>query len=509
MKKLYIIIISLFLTIFSSAQTYYQIGLPGTDATAVIQNPAGNFVVAGYTFVTGTNADVLLYEIDAISGTVIRSKQFSSTNLDLPYSICNTPDGNYLVTGYTTVTTTDNDLFVAKVDTGFNPIWYRQMGVAGSNSNDYGNSVEVLNSGIYAVTGTIALGGSAKPSIIYLNDSGNVINEFHLNTNQFASPNFKAKYLQNGTFGFIHLTNDLCIVDTSGVILKNDSSNFGIYTTDMLRNPNGDYVVLYSNYGGLQGGSAVLCIYDSSGSNLLMSTKLSITGNDVEPKQVLMDNGDYLISANAVNLGSGASNGVLFKVTSAGNLIWSRKYTSIGVGASSINSLMIASDGNYVVAGSEGLFPNTALYIVKMDSSGNVCQSVNVSISMALPVKNTVTTHSINVGTTQVISTTFPSVIATSDSTIILCTSISGVEEFTDYTYSHYPNPANDVLFYESTFSGESIGTIYSFDGKVVLTQRLNTKAQINIHSLSSGVYMFRINDSSGKLISVQKFLKN
>src|SRR5436190_8290390 len=224
MKKIYILIISLFIVIAASAQSYFQIGLPGNQATSIIQNRAGNFVVAAYIFPSGSNADVLIYELDSATGSVIKSKQFLTDTLDVPNSICNTPDGNYLVTGYKKVTNSDNDLFVAKLDTGFNMIWYRQMGTTG---NDYGNSVEVVDSGLYAVTGTIAISGSAKPSIVYLNDSGNVVKEFHLNTNQFASPNYKAKLLEDGTFGFIHLTNDLCIVDTAGTILKNDLANYG------------------------------------------------------------------------------------------------------------------------------------------------------------------------------------------------------------------------------------------------------------------------------------------
>jgi hypothetical protein len=508
MKKIYLLLITLSAAFATSAQ--FQISLPGTDATSIIQNPAGNLVVAGYTFTSGTNADILFYEIDTVSGAVIRSKQFATPNLDVPYSICNTPDGNYLATGYVSVTTSDNDLWVAKLDTGLNMIWYKQMGQTGSNSNDYGNNVEVVDSGLYAVSGTTSIGGSAKPSIIYLNDSGNVVNEFYLNTNQFASPKFKARYMGNGTFGFIHLMNDICIVDTSGAILKNEGANYGIYTTDILRNPaNANYAfVCFADYGSPQGGSTAFCIYDSSAQNALVNIKYSIASSDFEPNRIIMDNGNFLISGNAMNLSSGASNGVLLKVNATGDLIWAKQFTPAGIQGSAINSVIIAADGNYIVAGNEGVYPNYTMYVAKMDSSGNVCESVDITTTKAQALKTIVTGHAKAFGTNPVLSTTIPSDTVYTVTSTTLCLGSTSIAESPGYSSSVYPNPSNDFLHVETTFKGQTTVCVTSVEGKTVSTQKLIQNGSLDIRTITPGIYILSITDASGNIVVLQKFVK-
>jgi hypothetical protein len=300
------------------------------------------------------------------------------------------------------------------------------------------------------------------------------------------------------------------VVDTAGAILLNDPANYGIYVTDILRNPGGKYAITaFGDYGAPQGGSAVFCIIDSSASSVPASTKFKITASDVEPVQLLMDHGNYLMAANAMNLSSGANEGILFKLDSAGGLIWAKKFTPSGMPESKINAAMIASDGSYLVTGSVGSYPNYAVYVVKMDSSGSVCQSVNVTTSKSAPAKSTVTPHSVNAGTISIYSTTSPPENPLTLTSTVFCTSINEIKNAEKSEAFLYPNPATDVLFIRNFSAEKSEVSIYSSDGRLVIKQNMENRSEVNVRSLSPGIYSVSLKDNSGKVISKMKFLKD
>lgn len=70
--------------------------------------------------------------------------------------------------------------------------------------------------------------------------------------------------------------------------------------------------------------------------------------------------------------------------------------------------------------------------------------------------------------------------------------------------FSMYPNPANDWVTLETEEEIKLI-EVYSLQGQTVLS---STEKQLNISSLSSGIYVIKIEDVEGK-ISIQKLIKN
>jgi len=67
-----------------------------------------------------------------------------------------------------------------------------------------------------------------------------------------------------------------------------------------------------------------------------------------------------------------------------------------------------------------------------------------------------------------------------------------------------YPNPARDIVYIDAPFAvNASINTV---DGKELFTQA-NAKS-LNISGLANGIYMIRISDTDGNLISVEKLVK-
>jgi Secretion system C-terminal sorting domain len=492
------------------AQNTFQVKLSGNgseEAVAVTELPNGNFVVLSSKYVSGINMDFVISEI-TFAGGLVKSKTFGTTNGELAKAMCRTSDGNFIIAGSYFSSTSDYDLLVAKIDSSFNTIWVKHLGAVGGN--DYVNSVYEISQGRYAVTGTTGIGGSARPSFMILDDNGTIAKEFHLNTNQFASPNYKAVYLNNGTFAFCNLTNSLCIVDTNGTVIKNNSTNFGIYTTDAMLMPGSKpTLIAFSDYGSLQGGTTSLTTFDSTGNTVVASKKFRSTGYDFAPVKVLPDNsGGYIIAANASSLSNGNYTGVIFRADSTGLLQWAKKYTPTGSAGSKINDLKRTADGGFIAVGSEG-GASTTILVTKIDSLGFVqCNTSSFTLATASATSNSATQHSINAGNTQILTAINPTLTTLTTGSTVLCTTV-GVEENTiSEALQLFPNPAQNFISTTLKINTEVYTTIYSAEGKVVSKSFGNLKPQIDISRLPSGLYLYEIKSQDGKTLQQNKFIK-
>ncbi len=76
----------------------------------------------------------------------------------------------------------------------------------------------------------------------------------------------------------------------------------------------------------------------------------------------------------------------------------------------------------------------------------------------------------------------------------------------TDDNINVYPNPTNDILFFEANTIGEVL--IYDLDGKLIMKKQIeNTKNEINVSSLATGSYVLKFMYYNG--FKVIKFVKN
>ncbi len=506
----YLLTAFIFFCIGVQAQTTFQVKLNGNgseEAAGVTELPNGHFVVLSSKYISGINLDLVITEIDA-NGALVKTKSLGTTNGELAKGICKTADGNFIIIGSYFSTSSDYDLFVAKIDTGFNAIWVKHLGAIGGN--DYANSVYEISAGRYAITGTTGIGGSARPSFMIMDDAGNITKEFHLNTNQFASPNYKAVYLNNGTFAFCNLTNSLCIVDTNGTILKNNNTNFGTFTTDAaLGNGSRPTLLAYSDYGGPQGGSTSFTTFDSIGNTIVASKKYKITGNDFAPLKVFpANNGSYIIASNASSLSNGNYTGVLFKIDSAGLVQWAYKYTPTGSLGSKINDIKRTADGGFIAVGLEGGVSTTVL-ITKIDSTGFVqCNTTAIVLTTQSATSINTTQHSVNPGVTSILATINPTLTTLSNGITTLCSTV-GINEFTNQNEAVvYPNPAHNFISSTLTIKDNVYTTIYSIQGKVMLHCYGNVD-QNNISHLPMGLYMFEVKNKNGKIVQQSKFIKD
>jgi hypothetical protein len=127
----------------------------GTDAEmaySMIQTADSGYAVAGCTrSFTAGDYDFLVLRLDT-AGNLIWSRTFGLIDQDLLYSITRTTDGGFTVAGQYEGSGSQNRLVVLRLDPAGNMIWLRTFG-AFSNWYDVAYSVIQTSDGDYAVTG--------------------------------------------------------------------------------------------------------------------------------------------------------------------------------------------------------------------------------------------------------------------------------------------------------------------------------------------------------------------
>jgi hypothetical protein len=144
-------------------------------AYSVQQTSDGGYIVAGTTNSFGAGVgDFFLIKTDA-SGDIIWAKTYGGTNTDLAYSVQQTSDGGYIVTGLTRSFGAGwNDVFLIKTDENGDIQWAKTYG---GTSSDAAYSVQQTSDGGYIVAGfTYSFGAGVGDFFLIKTDaSGDII----------------------------------------------------------------------------------------------------------------------------------------------------------------------------------------------------------------------------------------------------------------------------------------------------------------------------------------------
>ena len=182
------------------------------EAFSVIQNTAGNFVVCGTVYPGGNNFNPIVAEVSP-AGVILQSYTLTSATSEIFRSIVQTSDGGYFITGNVFSSASDFNALILKLDGSFQPEFYRQ--IVNNGINDNANRGFEIAPGVYGVTGSIGLSGAVKPTYLVLDNTGNIISQTYLGTNQFASPDYRGRHIGNGQVTMGHLTNAFSVLDSS------------------------------------------------------------------------------------------------------------------------------------------------------------------------------------------------------------------------------------------------------------------------------------------------------
>jgi predicted secreted protein len=132
----------------------------------------GGFILAGYISIGGEGADLWLVKTDS-QGYMQWNRTFGGSEEDIGYSVDQTSDGGYIVTGSTKSYGLGNErLWLLKIDSNGSKEWDRTFGGFASASGEAGWSVEQTEDRGYIVAGyTMSYGAGGKDVWLIKTDS--------------------------------------------------------------------------------------------------------------------------------------------------------------------------------------------------------------------------------------------------------------------------------------------------------------------------------------------------
>ena len=437
----------------STGSLQWQKALGGTSgdiAFSIQPTPDGGYIVAGTTNsnngdVTANHGanDVWVVKLSS-TGSLQWQKALGGTNDDLAYSIQPTPDGGYIVAGYTYSNNGDVtgnhgswDAWVVKISSTGSLQWQKALG---ATSDDRAYSIQLTPDGGYIVAGET---GSIDGSV--LGTHGNQ-DFWVVKLNSTGSLQWQNVY--GGTYP--------------------DSAKSIQLTTD------GGYIVAGSTWStngdvtGNQTGCYDPWVVKLTAAGVLQWQKaLGGSSYDYAYSIQLTTDGGYIIVGytNSTNIDvygyHGGDDALVVKLSSTGSLQWHKCFG--GTSDDYATSIQPTTDGGYILAGYTG------------SNNGNVTGN-----------HGSYTSH---------------------DAWVVkLGPELSTTGFVNNEALVVYPNPTKAILTVQNNHQTpfEKI-VITDLTGKIVLTQTTNTN-QINVEPLASGMYLLEATSGGAHLVS--KFVK-
>jgi hypothetical protein len=313
----------------------------GTSAewgTSVQQTTDGGYIITGITYSGNGSGDTYLIKTDA-SGVEQWTKTFGSYNSDYGYSVQQTTDGGYIITGVThsfgNGPSYEGDVYLIKTDGNGDSLWTKTFG---GTSDDWGYSVQQTTDGGYIITGFTHSFGNGGYDVYLIKTDGNGIEQW---TKTFGGTIDDLGYsVQQTTDG--------------GYIITGQTGSFG------------------------NGGNDVYLI-KTDGSGIEQWTKtFGGTNSDYARSVQQTTDGGYIICGGTWSFGNGNGDAYLIKTDGNGIEQWTKTFG--GTKSDYGYSVQQTTDGGYIITGITESFGNGIydVYLIKTDGNGNATSTFSI-----------------------------------------------------------------------------------------------------------------------------------
>lgn len=500
-----------------NAQITFQktYGGSGSDeGRSVQQTLDGGYILVGFTTSFGAgNFDYYLLKTNAF-GDTMWTKTYGGPNWDYGFSVQQTPDSGYILTGHSD--NTSIGLYTAhiiKTNSTGDTLWTKTFG--GSSPN-YASSytVQQTTDGGYIISGDIS--SSDDVGLIKMDSLGN-----HLWTKSYGGPNlydvsYSMQQTSDGGFILSGFTSGFGAGYYDVYLIKTDNMGDTLWTKTyggssaeigwcVQQTNDGGYIVS----GGDSLGHAYLIKTNSTGDTLW--TKDYDSGSNAQSIKQTSDGG-FIIAGTSPGWGLGNKDLYLLKTDGNGNVLWSTSFG--GTGYDQGYAVQQTTDGGYIVAGYTSTFGagGSDFWLIKTDANGNNgCNLGNPATFVSSPA--IIVGQAAPIITSLNFETNITTFIANGAATTnTQCFSLN-VDEFynTEDLFSAYPNPFTNEIKIKINSTGNYSnlkGYIILFDvtGKEIYRQTLSDDETIvNTERISPGFYLLTyINgnqSANGKLV--------
>jgi len=382
MKRI-IALLPIMLILTATSQNTFQKTYGGVNSEfgfSVQQTIDNGFILTGITMSFGVgNNDIYLIKTN-VHGDTLWTKTYGGESDDRSYSIQQTTDSGYIITGYTSSFGAGNkDVYLIKTDLTGDTLWTKTFG---GLLDDWGNSVQQTSDGGYIILGSTESFGS-----------GNF--DFYL-----IKTDLDGNTVWTKTYGGVNWDygSDIQEINDNGFIMTGHSNSFGTgnYDVYLIKSDNNGDTLWTKTYGGTNdeysysvkqtndGGFIItgkIGIYETShfdvyliktntNGDTVWTRNFGGEGYDVGSSVVQTTDGSFIIIGQTSSYGAGGNDIYLIKTESYGDTVWTKTFG--GADSERGFSIQETQDNGYIMCGvtaSFGIGIND-VYLIKTDING-------------------------------------------------------------------------------------------------------------------------------------------
>jgi hypothetical protein len=369
----------------------YQLAIASFSATfggtgidrgySVRQTNDGGYIITGITGpYGGVHEGICLIKTDS-AGNQVWFDSLGGIDYDCGRSVQQTSDGGYIVAGSTYSSGSGGiDVHLVKTDPSGHQVWSRTFGGSGS---DFGYSVEQTFDGGYVIAGYTDSYGAGEEDVCLIKTdvSGNQL-WFETFGGSGGDFGYSVEQTFDGGYVIAGYTGSFGAGGSDIYLIKTDSSGNQVwfntfggssydYSNSVQQTADGGYVITGTT--GSHGdvfGDACLVKADSSGNQTWFKTFGGSSADHGESVQQTFDGG-YTIAGTTNSYGAGGGDVYLVRTNFSGDQIWFRTFggSHDDVG----NSVQQTSDGGFIIAGSTESYGagSSDAWLIKTDAEGN------------------------------------------------------------------------------------------------------------------------------------------
>ena len=302
---------------------------------------------------------------------------FGGATIQMGYSVQQTTDGGYIITGFS-IDTTGSYIYLIKTDGNGIEQWSKTFGEVES----YGLSVQQTTDGGYIITGQTYSIGNGSYDVYLIKTDGSGIEQWS-KTFGGTSSDGGSSVQQTTDGGYIvtgENSNGVCLIKTDGNGIEQWNQTFGGYKGNSVQQTtDGGYIVTGQN-------SNDVCLIKTDGNGIEQWSKtFGGTSSDRGSSVQQTTDGGYIITGFTESFGNGGSDVYLIKTDGNGIEQWSKTFG--GANWDSGNSVQQTTDGGYVITGRfEEIFEEPDVYLIKTDGNGIEQWSQNIGRTLGFGI---------------------------------------------------------------------------------------------------------------------------